>query len=104
MRKILVIKQARREIVSLAYKLQIEIIKAGAANAQGSYDRRVLFIKKRIEGFDVARAIAVFGMVLVNFKIVMGAKTVGLYRSTGAHPLCCTCCDRNGYAGHIGNT
>ncbi|MFT7559502.1 MAG: hypothetical protein ACI93R_001413 [Flavobacteriales bacterium] len=31
--------------------------------------------KKRIEGFDVARAFAVFGMVFVNFKIVVGANS-----------------------------
>ena len=28
---------------------------------------------KRIEGYDLARALAVFGMVFVNFKIVMGS-------------------------------
>ncbi|MBL4660296.1 MAG: DUF418 domain-containing protein [Alcanivoracaceae bacterium] len=32
-------------------------------------------MKQRIIGFDVARALAVFGMVVVNFKIAMGAKT-----------------------------
>ena len=30
---------------------------------------------KRIIGFDVARALAIFGMVVVNFKIAMDAKT-----------------------------
>jgi len=30
-------------------------------------------LKKRIVGYDLARAIAIFGMVVVNFKIVMGA-------------------------------
>jgi uncharacterized membrane protein YeiB len=30
---------------------------------------------KRIVGFDVARAFALFGMVIVNFKIAMGAET-----------------------------
>lgn len=30
-------------------------------------------VKQRITGFDVARAIAVFGMVIVNFKIAMNA-------------------------------
>ena len=30
-------------------------------------------MKRRIIGYDVARALAVFGMVVVNFKIVMGA-------------------------------
>ncbi|MCP4094346.1 MAG: DUF1624 domain-containing protein [Planctomycetes bacterium] len=32
---------------------------------------------KRILGFDLARALAVFGMVLVNFKVVMGAGNQG---------------------------
>lgn len=32
---------------------------------------------KRIVGFDIARALAVFGMVVVNFKIVMVAKQGG---------------------------
>ena len=31
-------------------------------------------VTKRIVGFDIARALAVFGMVVVNFKIVMVAK------------------------------
>jgi len=30
-------------------------------------------LSKRIVGYDVARALAVFGMVVVNFKVVMGA-------------------------------
>ena len=34
-------------------------------------------MKKRIIGYDVARALAVFGMVIVNFKIVMGAEQNG---------------------------
>ncbi len=33
--------------------------------------------KQRLLGYDVARAIAVFGMVVVNFKIVMGATDKG---------------------------
>lgn len=32
-------------------------------------------MNSRITGFDLARALAVFGMVLVNFKLVMEAKT-----------------------------
>lgn len=32
---------------------------------------------KRIVGFDIARALAVFGMVVVNFKIVMVAEKSG---------------------------
>lgn len=32
-------------------------------------------MKKRIIGFDLARAIAIFGMVIVNFKIAMNAET-----------------------------
>ena len=31
----------------------------------------------RIQGYDLARALAIFGMVLVNFKIVMGASDNG---------------------------
>ncbi len=31
-------------------------------------------MKQRILGFDVARALAIFGMVIVNFKIAMGAE------------------------------
>ncbi|MFQ5490564.1 MAG: DUF418 domain-containing protein [Phycisphaerae bacterium] len=33
--------------------------------------------KNRIVGYDLARALAVFGMVVVNFKIVMGAERHG---------------------------
>ena len=44
-------------------------------------------MKTRVIGYDIARALAVFGMVVVNFKVVMGAamngpdwlvKTIGL--------------------------
>ena len=31
----------------------------------------------RVVGFDIARALAVFGMVVVNFKVVMGAGSAG---------------------------
>ena len=34
-------------------------------------------MEKRIIGYDLARALAVFGMVVVNFKIVMGAEKSG---------------------------
>ena len=34
-------------------------------------------MKQRIVGYDLARALAVFGMVVVNFKIVMGAEDSG---------------------------
>lgn len=34
-------------------------------------------MKRRIIGYDFARALAVFGMVIVNFKIVMGAEQNG---------------------------
>lgn len=34
-------------------------------------------MKKRIIGYDLARTLAVFGMVVVNFKIVMGAEQNG---------------------------
>ncbi len=33
--------------------------------------------KTRIVGFDLARSLAIFGMVLVNFKVVMNAKGTG---------------------------
>jgi len=33
--------------------------------------------QRRVIGFDIARALAVFGMVVVNFKIVMGADSAG---------------------------
>ncbi|MDJ0841279.1 MAG: DUF418 domain-containing protein [Acidobacteriota bacterium] len=41
--------------------------------------------KKRIIGFDVARSFAVFGMVIVNYKVAMGAGTEPgwLYRLVG---------------------
>ena len=32
-------------------------------------------MKQRVNGFDVARALAIFGMVVVNFKIAMNAET-----------------------------
>jgi len=34
-------------------------------------------MEQRIAGYDLARALAVFGMVVVNFKIVMGAEEAG---------------------------
>ena len=34
-------------------------------------------MKKRVIGYDLARALAIFGMVIVNFKIVMGAEQNG---------------------------
>ncbi len=34
---------------------------------------------KRIIGFDVARAFAIFGMVIVNYKIAMNAEGNGPY-------------------------
>ena len=34
-------------------------------------------MKKRVIGYDLARALAIFGMVVVNFKIVMGAEQNG---------------------------
>jgi len=35
-------------------------------------------VSTRIEGYDIARAVAVFGMVLVNFKVAMGAEEAGV--------------------------
>ncbi|MBA6339403.1 DUF1624 domain-containing protein, partial [Colwellia sp. BRX8-7] len=32
-------------------------------------------MKHRVTGFDLARAFAIFGMVIVNFKIAMNADT-----------------------------
>lgn len=42
-------------------------------------------MKKRVTGFDLARALAIFGMVIVNFKIAMNAETGSqfLIRFTG---------------------
>ncbi len=34
-------------------------------------------MNKRIAGFDIARALAIFGMIIVNFKTVMGAEQNG---------------------------
>jgi len=34
-------------------------------------------LKKRVIGYDLARALAIFGMVIVNFKIVMSAERNG---------------------------
>ena len=36
-----------------------------------------LILKKRIIGYDLARSIAIIGMVVVNFKVVMGAEQNG---------------------------
>lgn len=45
-------------------------------------------MQQRIEGYDLARALAVFGMVVVNFKLVMGAAegstVLGPWLSTSA--------------------
>jgi uncharacterized protein len=32
-------------------------------------------MKQRVIGFDIARALAIFGMVVVNFKVAMNAET-----------------------------
>ena len=32
-------------------------------------------MKQRVTGYDLARALALFGMVIVNFKVVMSAET-----------------------------
>ena len=40
-------------------------------------EEKGLILRKRIIGYDLARALAVFGMVVVNFKIVMGAEKNG---------------------------
>ena len=37
----------------------------------------------RIEGYDVARALAVFGMVLVNYKSTMGSEYLGPEKLVG---------------------
>lgn len=42
-----------------------------------SYPKAGLPGSKRVIGFDLARTFAVFGMVLVNFKVVMGAERNG---------------------------
>ncbi len=41
-------------------------------------------MSQRISGYDVARALAIFGMVAVNYKIAMGAHQTGPAR--GARP------------------
>jgi len=38
-------------------------------------------MKKRIVGIDVARALAIFGMIIVNFKIVFGSEGEGRFKS-----------------------
>jgi len=38
-------------------------------------ETQVIHSKKRIEAYDVARALAILGMIIVNFKIVMGSDT-----------------------------
>lgn len=40
-------------------------------------EERGPILKQRIIGYDLARALAVFGMVIVNFKIVMSAEKNG---------------------------
>ena len=37
---------------------------------------------KRIVGYDFARALAIFGMVIVHYKIVMGAEKAGPHGCT----------------------
>jgi len=34
-------------------------------------------VSKRIEGYDVARSLAILGMIIVNFKVVLGSSYVG---------------------------
>lgn len=36
-------------------------------------------MSRRNTGFDLARALAIFGMVIVHFKIAMGANTGSLF-------------------------
>lgn len=40
-------------------------------------DQYAAVTPRRQMGYDLARALAVFGMVIVNFKVVMGAETAG---------------------------
>ena len=42
-----------------------------------SQEQKVKPSSQRIEGYDVARALAIFGMIIVNFKIVMGSSEAG---------------------------
>ena len=44
---------------------------------QHTWSTKALAVKRRIIGYDLARALAVFGMVVVNFKIVKGAEDNG---------------------------
>lgn len=54
--------------------------------------------KERITAFDFARALAIFGMVMVNYKLAMQAESggpvwlqaiAGLFE--GEHPPCLSC-------------
>ncbi len=42
-------------------------------------------MNRRIVGYDFARSLAVLGMVVVNFKVVMGAEKAGShYKNPGS--------------------
>jgi uncharacterized membrane protein YeiB len=38
-------------------------------------EKKGTYMKQRVIGFDLARALAIFGMVIVNFKVAMNAET-----------------------------
>jgi hypothetical protein len=46
-------------------------------NKQNPNPRNVKSLNTRIVGYDLARALAIMGMVVVNFKVVMGASEAG---------------------------
>lgn len=50
---------------------------AGMALDQPDPGRESSRPSSRIEGYDVARALAIFGMIVVNFKLVMGSSAAG---------------------------
>ena len=45
-------------------------------------------MKNRVIGIDVARALAVIGMIVVNFKIIFGDKGTTWVKSFATVPYC----------------
>ena len=61
-------------------------------------------MKKRIIGIDVARALAIIGMIIVNFKIAFGDSgnpmikaIVKLFEGKGRSHFCSSCWNRDGF-------
>jgi uncharacterized membrane protein YeiB len=57
---------------------KLATICAGAGQRPPVSFFREITVRKRVTGFDLARALAIFGMVIVNFKIAMNAETGNL--------------------------